>query len=78
MYELRSIAGKEEVEGGDVILAPANLLPIANDEYTLDNVDAPTKDFVDLMRKNGAEDTEILEYFHGKKTAIRANKTSKE
>jgi HK97 family phage portal protein len=74
--ELRAIAGKEEVEGGDVILAPGNLLPIANDEFTSDNIDNPEKEFVDILRKNGADDEEIRNYWNGYKTVIRANEKS--
>lgn len=35
--ELRALIGREPLEGGDVLLKPANLIPIGSDLYTADN-----------------------------------------
>jgi len=42
LNELRSVIGREEVEGGDQILAPATMVPIGTDLFTADN--APDQD----------------------------------
>ena len=76
LNELRSIAGYESVDGGDVILAPANLLPIGEDLYISDNLSEPSKEFVDIMMKNGSDESEIKELWLEYKTAFRKNKES--
>lgn len=50
LNELREMIGREEVEGGNTILAPANLLPIGTDLFTVDNKPIPEVDDVELAR----------------------------
>ncbi len=57
--ELRAIAGYEEVDGGDSILAPSNLFPIADDKFTSDNLDEPSKEFVDLDKKDSTKEPKV-------------------
>jgi HK97 family phage portal protein len=59
LNEMRSIAGYEALEGGDVVMQPMNLAPVAEDEYTDDNLTEPSKEFVDIMVKNGACESEV-------------------
>jgi HK97 family phage portal protein len=51
--EQRSMLGREAAEGGDSVLAPANLVPIAQDEDTSDNRDEPAtrKKFIQIMKE---------------------------
>lgn len=51
--ELRTLIGDEALEsGGDVILRPAAMIPIADDGFTDDNLDKPTASkFAELMRE---------------------------
>lgn len=42
--ELRALLGREEVEGGDQILAPATLIPIGTDLFTDDNMQGDLDD----------------------------------
>lgn len=60
--ELRTMAGAEAVDGGDVILRPGNELPVAEDRYTEDNLKKPASKtkFYDIMRKNSDLDDEQL------------------
>lgn len=55
--ELRTKLGYEMIEGGDEILAPANLLPSMRDQVTDDNLvkprpKTPRKSFMDLVSQN--------------------------
>jgi hypothetical protein len=70
------VAGYEEVTGGDVILAPATLVPVATDEFTEDNLDEPSKEFVATMIKNGADSSEIKGLWFEYKAAFRPNQES--
>jgi len=72
LNELRSIAGKEEVPGGDIVYIPSNLVPAATDAFTDDNVDPP-KQFMELMKQNGSPAEEIKELWHAYQTAFRSN-----
>ena len=56
--EIRTLIGDEALaSGGDVILAPANLIPVGNDEFTADNLKKPTASkFSELMRDLKGED----------------------
>lgn len=38
LNELRTMIGREGVDGGDVVLAPANMIPVGTDLFTNDNV----------------------------------------
>jgi phage portal protein BeeE len=76
LNELRTVAGYEEVTGGDVILAPATLVPVATDEFTEDNLDEPSKEFVATMIKNGADSSEIKGLWFEYKAAFRPNQES--
>lgn len=51
--EIRTLIGDEELaSGGDVILKPANLIPIGSDDFTEDNLTKPTANkFKELMRE---------------------------
>ncbi len=40
LNELRAVIGRENVTGGDQILAPATMIPIGNDIFTQDNIQA--------------------------------------
>ena len=52
--ETRARRGLEPLaEGGDVILQPANLIPIAQDGFTDDQPAAPRKQFIESMSKQG-------------------------
>jgi len=70
--ELRAIAGKEEVEGGDQIFVPSNLLSVAKDQFTDDNLNPP-KSFIKILEKSGATQGEILGHWNDYKTAFRAD-----
>lgn len=50
--EIRAEIGREEAEGGDAILAPATMVPIAQDRFTEDNRDEPSgrEKFFEIMR----------------------------
>lgn len=37
LNEMRTMIGREEVDGGDVVLAPANMIPVGTDLFTDDN-----------------------------------------
>lgn len=56
--ETRARIGYEEVEGGDSVLAPAALLPIAQDRFTDDNLTTPDarNKFFDIMRSQKTAD----------------------
>ena len=54
--ELRSQLGYEDIEGGDTIYQPLNLIPVGKDQYTADNREKPAKkamkdDFVSMLIK---------------------------
>lgn len=51
--EVRAKIGYEEVDGGDSVLAPATLIPIAQDVFTDDNLDKPEarEKFFQIMRE---------------------------
>lgn len=74
LNELRAMAGKEEVRGGNVILVPSNLLPAATDVMTEDNRTKPAKEFADILAKHDYSSEEIKEYWHDYQTAFRSNK----
>jgi phage portal protein BeeE len=68
--ELRAIDGREEVDGGDVILRPANELPVAEDRFTDDNLKKPASKshFFSIMRKNTdlpEEELRVIARKHG-------------
>lgn len=62
--ELRSEIGLEETEGGDEILRPATEIPVSRDRFTDDNLNVPTKDFSEPLKKSGFSDDEIKELWH--------------
>jgi HK97 family phage portal protein len=41
--EIRSLLGYEDIEGGDTLYQPANLIPIGEDSFTSDNRDQPAR-----------------------------------
>ena len=55
---MRSKIGYEEVDGGDSVLAPATLIPIAQDTFTDDNLDKPEtrEKFFEIMREQKDQD----------------------
>lgn len=62
--QLRAEVGKEKVRGGDKILVPSNLLPAATDDFTDDNRNKPTKEIIDILKKNNYSEEEIKEYWN--------------
>lgn len=56
--EIRTLIGDEALaDGGDVVLVPANLIPVADDAFTADNLEKPTASkFKELMREVKGED----------------------
>lgn len=49
--EIRAMYGKEEIENGDVVYQPFNLVPVGNDRYTQDNLKKPNKASFELITK---------------------------
>jgi len=63
--EIRSKLGYEDIEGGDAIYQPLNLIPIGQDKYTVDNRETPAKknlkeDFVYMLKKQRDVDNNLM------------------
>jgi len=63
---LRSLVGREDLtEGGDRVYQPMNLIPVGQDQYTIDNRGKPAKksmqeDFVNALMKQGKHSLEEI------------------
>lgn len=64
--EIRTLMGEEEIEGGNTVWKPANLIPVGEDIYTEDNLQRPSRtkyiEFMKKIKENGVRkysDSEI-------------------
>lgn len=79
--EMRTLAGFEEIEGGDVVYLPANLVPVGTDRYTADNIHVspdtvPTKKrFMEQLEKHHLSVEEREQYWHDYKNILNETLT---